>query len=182
MDEGTGTSVGDSSPYDRTSTVSGAPTWVTGQVGGALRFDGSDDAVVVPDADSLDLTNQMTIATGSSPRRVRPRASSSKAVNGGTNGYELSLATTTAHVADEGLLPAEPGCVGRHIPDQLSNAVPDRRQHVDARRCDVRRHDHAAVCQRRPGRLEGSRRRGGTELHPARHRRPDRPLLPGCDG
>ena len=93
MDEGLGTTVGDSSLYDRTSTVFGAPAWVTGQIGTALEFNGSTDAVTVPDADSLDLT-KLTIAAWIRPGQWATQTIVSKATNGVTDGYELTLATT----------------------------------------------------------------------------------------
>ncbi len=48
LDEGSGTAVADSSTYGNDGTMSGGPTWATGQIGGALSFDGSDDLVVIP--------------------------------------------------------------------------------------------------------------------------------------
>ncbi|GAF91526.1 unnamed protein product, partial [marine sediment metagenome] len=51
--------------YDSVSgndgTIYGAQ-WTTGQVGGALEFDGVNDYVEVPDDDSLDITGDLTIA------------------------------------------------------------------------------------------------------------------------
>jgi Concanavalin A-like lectin/glucanases superfamily/Bacterial Ig-like domain/Bacterial Ig domain len=61
FNEGAGATVADVSDHGNTGTVGGA-TWTTaGRFGGALSFDGADDMVTVPDADSLDLTNGMTL-------------------------------------------------------------------------------------------------------------------------
>jgi hypothetical protein len=60
--EGTGTSLSDTSGNGRTGTLSGA-TWTTqGEFGAALAFDGLNDWVTIPDAPALDLTTGMTLA------------------------------------------------------------------------------------------------------------------------
>ena len=61
FDEGTGTLAKDSSGRRNDGTIYGA-TWVDGKFGKALSFDGVDDYVEVPDSDSLDLTNEITIS------------------------------------------------------------------------------------------------------------------------
>jgi hypothetical protein len=68
FDEGTGTTVADVTANNNAGSVSGA-TWATGRFGAALSFDGTDDQVTVPDANSLDLTTGMTLSA-----YVRPRA------------------------------------------------------------------------------------------------------------
>ena len=61
FDEGSGSTVADSSGNDNTGTISGA-TWTTaGKFGNALVFNGTSNRVNVPDANSLDLTNGMTL-------------------------------------------------------------------------------------------------------------------------
>ena len=63
FDEGTGTTATDSSGYGNHGTVNGA-TWTSGQVNGALSFDGVNDRVEVPGSTSLSLdTNEVTFAT-----------------------------------------------------------------------------------------------------------------------
>jgi glucose/arabinose dehydrogenase len=59
FDEATGTTAGDSSGSGNIGTISGA-TRTTGKYGGALSFDGVNDWVTVPDANSLDV-NRMTL-------------------------------------------------------------------------------------------------------------------------
>jgi len=63
FEEGTGTTVADTSPVGtNTGTISGA-TWATsGKYGKGLSFDGINDIVNVPDSNSLDLTNGMTLS------------------------------------------------------------------------------------------------------------------------
>src|SRR5688572_18250330 len=60
MDEGSGTTITDSSGHDNTGTFTNDPTWTTGKYGAALEFDGADDLVRVEDANSLDLTTAAT--------------------------------------------------------------------------------------------------------------------------
>jgi hypothetical protein len=60
FDEGSGTMAYDSAGTND-GTIYGA-TWTTGQVGGALSFDGQNDYVGVPDNASLDITGDITIS------------------------------------------------------------------------------------------------------------------------
>jgi RHS repeat-associated protein len=62
FDEGSGGTASDSSGYSNDGTISGAAWTTAGKYGKALSFDGTDDAVSVPDADSLDLTSAMTLS------------------------------------------------------------------------------------------------------------------------
>ena len=48
FDEGSGTTVADSSGNNNTLTLVDGPVWTTGKVGGALSFDGVDDYVFTP--------------------------------------------------------------------------------------------------------------------------------------
>jgi glucose/arabinose dehydrogenase len=69
FNEGVNTTVADSSGSGNNGTVSNT-TWSTaGKFGGALSFNGSTSWVTVPDANSLDLTNGMTLEAW-----VRPTA------------------------------------------------------------------------------------------------------------
>ena len=60
FDEETGSTAKDSSPYGNDGTIYGA-TRVRGIIGKALSFDGVDDYVEVPDSESLDITDEITI-------------------------------------------------------------------------------------------------------------------------
>jgi hypothetical protein len=68
FDESSGTSALDSSGLGNGGTLSG-PTRTVGRFGGGLQFDGLNDWVTVGDANSLDLTNAMTLEAW-----VRPSA------------------------------------------------------------------------------------------------------------
>ena len=64
--EGSGTTVADISGNGNTGTIAGA-TWTTGRFGQALSFDGVNDWVTVNDANSLDLTDGMTLEAWINP-------------------------------------------------------------------------------------------------------------------
>lgn len=69
FDEGSGTTAYDSAGNNN-GTIYYA-TWTSGQIGGALSFDGSDSYVSVPDNDnSLDMDNEMTITAWIKPSSV----------------------------------------------------------------------------------------------------------------
>ncbi|MGE5293398.1 MAG: LamG-like jellyroll fold domain-containing protein [Solirubrobacterales bacterium] len=62
LDEGTGTTAKDSSGNGNIGTFVGALQWVDGYDGGALKFNGVDTYVEIPDSDSLAATSQVTVA------------------------------------------------------------------------------------------------------------------------
>ena len=61
FDEGSGATARDLSGRGNTGTLFNNPTWTSGQVGGALRFDGVDDFVDMPNHPSLQMTEQITV-------------------------------------------------------------------------------------------------------------------------
>ena len=94
MNEGSGTTLVDSSVSANNGTILGNPTWVTGQHGQAIRFDGTGDYATVPDNATLDISSSITLATWVRPEKTGTQYLIKKATQGGTDGYELSLATT----------------------------------------------------------------------------------------
>lgn len=60
FEEASGTGVTDRSGQGNAGTIDGATRVTSGRFGAALRFDGVNDSVGVPDANSLDLTTGMT--------------------------------------------------------------------------------------------------------------------------
>jgi chitodextrinase len=61
FDEGSGTAAADSTGNGNHGTLVNGPTWTLGRFGQALSFDGTNDRVTVPDANTLDLTTGMTL-------------------------------------------------------------------------------------------------------------------------
>ena len=61
LDEGSGTTAADMSGNGNDGTLQGDTTWVTGQIGKALQFDGVDDFVQVPHAEILTMDNEVTV-------------------------------------------------------------------------------------------------------------------------
>jgi hypothetical protein len=71
FDEPTGTTATDASGRGNTGTIAGAAVrTTTAKFGGAITFDGVNDLVSVPDANSLDLTNAMTLEAWVRPTTV----------------------------------------------------------------------------------------------------------------
>ena len=67
FDDGAGTSVADSSGKGNTGTAAGT-TWAAGKYGGALTFSGGPTSwVTVPDNNTLDLTNALTLEAWVNP-------------------------------------------------------------------------------------------------------------------
>ena len=91
MNEGSGTVLVDSSTFGNNGTIFGNPTWVAGQHGQAIRFDGTGDYATVPDNASLDISTAITMAAWVKPEAATTQNLIKKSTNGGTNGYELSL-------------------------------------------------------------------------------------------
>ena len=62
FNENTGTTANDNSGNNNNGTLTNGPTWsASGRYGAAILFDGTNDFVNIDDANSLDLTNGMTI-------------------------------------------------------------------------------------------------------------------------
>lgn len=60
FDEGSGTTVADASGNGNTGVLINGPVWDIGKIGGALRFDGIDDKVSIPNA-NFDGTGEITL-------------------------------------------------------------------------------------------------------------------------
>jgi hypothetical protein len=94
LDEGSGTTLTDTSGFGNDGSFAGLAAWTSGVSGAALDFAGSGDLVLVPDDVSLDLTDAITIAAWLRPNRVGTQYVIKKAQKGATDGYELSLSSS----------------------------------------------------------------------------------------
>ncbi len=54
LDDGSGTTATDASTNGNTGTLTNGPTWTTGQIGGAVSFDGTNDMIAITDSAVLD--------------------------------------------------------------------------------------------------------------------------------
>jgi len=62
FDEGAGADVADATGKGHNGRLNGKIEWVDGKFGGALRFSGGTDGVVIPDAEDLRLPDDLTVA------------------------------------------------------------------------------------------------------------------------
>lgn len=71
FNENTGTTANDNSGNNNTGTLTNGPTWsASGMYGAAIQFDGTNDFVNINDANSLDLTNGMTMEAWVNPSNL----------------------------------------------------------------------------------------------------------------
>ena len=70
LDNGSGTSATDSSTNGNTGTLTNGPTWTTGQIGGAVDFDGNNDYITVPDNDLYDVGTTATYSAWVNPAAI----------------------------------------------------------------------------------------------------------------
>lgn len=93
LDNGSGTSATDSSTNGNAGTLTGGPTWTTGQIGGAVSFDGTDDYINIPDSSVLEpLSTNIAITAW-----IYPTASGSyPAIVAKTNTFSEGSATKYA--------------------------------------------------------------------------------------
>lgn len=67
MDEGTGTSITNSATIGGSTSLTGTPAWVTGQIGSALDFDGTDDTANVTYDTAFTSSNALTYSFWAKP-------------------------------------------------------------------------------------------------------------------
>ncbi len=95
MEENGGSALLDGSSYTNDAALYGSPAWAAGKVGSySLDLNGTSQYGLVADDSSLDITNQITIATWIKPEQYATMDLIKKATNGSVDGYELTLATT----------------------------------------------------------------------------------------
>ena len=91
FEEGSGTSVADASEFMNDGSFGGSAVWTPGVSGTALDFGGTNDLVIVPDDDSLDISDAITIAAWLRPNLRASRYVIKKGRKKSTDGYELGL-------------------------------------------------------------------------------------------
>jgi hypothetical protein len=113
FDEPSGATTVDASGQANTGTINGPARTTAGKFGGALSFDGINDWVTVPDANTLDLTTGMTleawvrpVATGSLWRTVLLKEQPSSLI------YALYAADGTGRPATDGFTTSDVGLSG----------------------------------------------------------------------
>ena len=144
---GSGTAVTDTSSQANAGTISGATRTAAGRFGGALSFNGANDWVTVPDANSLDLTTAMTLEAW-----VNPTATGNwrtVLIKEGTGGAVLR---DVRQQLDE---PPERARAHRLERARHARHGAAAAQHVDAPGRDLRRREPAALRQRHAGRRRG---------------------------
>ncbi len=67
LDDASGTTATDASTNSNSGTLSGGPTWVTGQIGGAIDLDGTNDYGTVPYISALSATTNITYSVWLKP-------------------------------------------------------------------------------------------------------------------
>ena len=86
LNENSGTIVYDSEDGND-GTIYGA-SWTEGVSGSALKFDGKNDYVIVPDADNLDITQSLSIMAWANPQKNKTAKVAQK---GDWDGYNIGL-------------------------------------------------------------------------------------------
>jgi hypothetical protein len=103
FNENTGTIANDNSGNNNTATLANGPTWsASGKYGAAILFDGTNDLVNINDANSLDLTNGMTIEAWINPNNLTGYKTVICKENGSTNlSYALSANNSTSGTSNQ---------------------------------------------------------------------------------
>lgn len=94
MEENGGSVLVDSSLYGNDGALNGDPGWTTGIDGLAIVLDGIDDYALAPHNASLDITDVITLAAWIRPEKAGTQYIVKKALQHGTDGYELSLSAS----------------------------------------------------------------------------------------
>ena len=96
MEEGSGTTLVDSSSPANNGTISGSPTWVAGHDGQAIQFNGSSQyATCARMTRCLQITGSITVAAWIAPSKSGTQRIVMKAIQNSIGGYELSLSSAT---------------------------------------------------------------------------------------
>ena len=102
FDEGTGTTVTDSSGNGNNGTVANGTWSTTGKYGDALKFNGTSTRVTIPNSASLQLSTGMTLEAWVNPSTVN--GSWRDVIYKGNDNYYLEATSTNASFPDGGLI------------------------------------------------------------------------------
>ena len=93
FDEGSGTSVADSSSNSNTGTLTNMTgnEWTTGPVDGALNFDGADDYILVNHDSSLDATSALSVAFWIKTTNSQQHVVSKSLAHSGSDNFSFGL-------------------------------------------------------------------------------------------
>ena len=92
LDEGSGTMAYDSSGWGNEGTLYGGLQWVTGEVGGALQFDGVDDYVDCGNGPGFNITKEITVAAWVKTVDAGGGQRNTQMIGKGGSGYYLEQA------------------------------------------------------------------------------------------
>ena len=127
MDEGSGTVANDGGALPANNAhLTGTPTWVAGQSGGAISLNGTTQYGATPDEASLDIANQITLAAW-----IRPAAAGDPGFDqkgrDGCRRTDMSFAGQRRRLipgTQKGFRPLQPGDIGQYLPGQLRERLP----------------------------------------------------------
>ena len=97
LNEGTGTTISDSSLTNTTGYLTNAPTWTTGVVGRALQFDGSTSHASMGDVNSVEGISNLTVAAWIYPNLTNTRGIIVAKDESGQRSWYLSKSDTSAN-------------------------------------------------------------------------------------
>ncbi|MEO8428044.1 MAG: LamG-like jellyroll fold domain-containing protein, partial [Verrucomicrobiota bacterium] len=91
LDDAPGTAASDSSGFNNQGSLVNGPLWTTGQIGGALSFDGVDDYISVNNSSSLNPVTQITLSAWIRPTSTAASSEIISKENNVNNQYYLRL-------------------------------------------------------------------------------------------
>ena len=100
LDDGSGTNATDSSTNGNAGTLTLGPTWTTGQIGGAVSFDGVDDYIDTDNGSSMDNLTQLTHAMWIYPTSDNGFLIAKRNSGGGHDGFRLTSGTLQGWISN----------------------------------------------------------------------------------
>jgi len=91
LDDGSGTSATDASTNGNTGTLTNGPTWTTGQIGGAVSFDGTDDYITEAGSSLYKFTSSFAFGGWFQPLANNDSREIAGFDSGSSNRYALNI-------------------------------------------------------------------------------------------